>query len=90
MDTSLPARHIKKVWKQIPTLEGAGVLLNRVFDFQEVPQLDPFLLVSGKPFNGLVAWYGPIVMNTQQELETAFREFKDGSFIKQGAVIRQA
>lgn len=41
-----------------------------------------FLLVSGKPLNEPVAWYGPIVMNSQQELETAFREFKEGSFIK--------
>ena len=41
-----------------------------------------FLLVSGKPLKEPVAWYGPIVMNTQQELETAFREYQDGSFIK--------
>ena len=44
-----------------------------------------FLLVSGKPLKESIAWYGPIVMNTQQELETAFREFQDGSFIKHGA-----
>ena len=42
-----------------------------------------FILVSGKPLNEPVAWQGPIVMNTQQELETAFREFHEGSFIKQ-------
>jgi redox-sensitive bicupin YhaK (pirin superfamily) len=41
-----------------------------------------FLLVSGKPLKEPVAWYGPIVMNSQQELETAFREFREGSFIK--------
>ena len=41
-----------------------------------------FLLVSGKPIREPVAWYGPIVMNTQGELETAVGELRDGSFIK--------
>jgi quercetin 2,3-dioxygenase len=41
-----PVRQIKKVWKQIPTMEGAGVRLKRVFGFPEVPQLDPFLLLD--------------------------------------------
>ncbi len=41
-----------------------------------------FLLVSGKPLNEPVAWYGPIVMNTHEELRTAFQEFNDGTFIK--------
>ena len=42
-----------------------------------------FILVSGKPLNEPVAWQGPIVMNTQAELETAFREFREGHFIKE-------
>lgn len=41
-----------------------------------------FLLVSGKPLGEPVAWYGPIVMNTKEELQTAFRELQDGTFIK--------
>jgi hypothetical protein len=41
-----------------------------------------FLLVSGKPLKEPIAWYGPIVMNTQQEIRAAFREFEEGSFVK--------
>lgn len=41
-----------------------------------------FLLVSGKPLNEPIAWYGPIVMNTQEQLRTAFQEYHDGTFIK--------
>jgi quercetin 2,3-dioxygenase len=41
-----------------------------------------FLLVSGKPLEEPVAWYGPIVMNTHQQLEQAIAELRDGTFIK--------
>lgn len=43
-----------------------------------------FLLISGQPIEEPIAWYGPIVMNTQEELETAFREYREGTFIKKG------
>jgi quercetin 2,3-dioxygenase len=41
-----------------------------------------FLLVSGKPIEEPVAWYGPIVMNTDAELQKAVIELRDGTFIK--------
>ncbi|HYB43100.1 MAG TPA: pirin family protein [Candidatus Methylomirabilis sp.] len=41
-----------------------------------------FLLVAGKPLGEPVAWYGPVVMNTQDELRTAFREYQEGTFVK--------
>jgi len=59
-------RRIRKVLKSKPTLEG-GVR---------------FLLVSGKPIREPVAWYGPIVMNTQEELRIALEEYQRGTFLK--------
>jgi len=44
-----------------------------------------FLLVSGKPLEEPVAWYGPIVMNTQEQLRQAFNELEKGTFLKQAA-----
>ena len=41
-----------------------------------------FLLVSGKPLEEPVAWYGPIVMNTQEQLQQAFKELEKGTFLK--------
>ncbi len=41
-----------------------------------------FLLISGRPIREPVAWYGPIVMNTEQELRQAFEELEQGTFIK--------
>jgi len=44
-----------------------------------------FLLVSGEPLKEPVAWYGPIVMNTQQELRRAFEELREGTFLETGS-----
>jgi redox-sensitive bicupin YhaK (pirin superfamily) len=44
-----------------------------------------FLLVSGQPLKQPVAWYGPIVMNTQEQLQQAFAELQEGTFLKHGS-----
>jgi quercetin 2,3-dioxygenase len=41
-----------------------------------------FLLVSGQPLKEPVAWYGPIVMNTEEELYEAVQDLRNGTFIK--------
>jgi redox-sensitive bicupin YhaK (pirin superfamily) len=41
-----------------------------------------FLLISGRPLQEPVAWYGPIVMNTQEQLRQAFQELQQGTFLK--------
>src|ERR1700739_3530963 len=48
------------------------------------------LLVSGKPIEEPVAWYGPIVMNREAELQQAVNELRNGTFIKHGAASSEA
>ena len=81
-------RKIKKILTPQATIEGAGVRLLVLFDQGEqlsviaVDEPLRFLLLSGKPLHEPVAWQGPIVMNTQAELTTAFQEYWNGTFIK--------
>jgi quercetin 2,3-dioxygenase len=44
-----------------------------------------FLLISGRPIHEPIAWYGPIVMNSEKELRQAFEELEQGTFIKTAA-----
>ncbi len=41
-----------------------------------------FLLVSGRPLREPVAWHGPIVMNTEEQLQQAYDELRAGTFIE--------
>ena len=41
-----------------------------------------FLLIAGKPIGEPIAWGGPIVMNTQEELRHAFAQIRNGTFIE--------
>ena len=86
-------RRIEKVLKSIPTIEGAGVHLKRVFGYvlhgssNFELERDPYSFkITGKNYSDFkresIAWYGPIVMNTQEELRIAFDEFQKGTFLK--------
>src|SRR5262245_47662290 len=46
MTQQASVRTIKNVWRSVPTMDGAGVKLNRIFGFNELPNLDPFLLLD--------------------------------------------
>ncbi len=48
-----------------------------------------FILLSGRPLRESVQWYGPIVMNTQEQIEEAFREIRNGKFIRDREPIFQ-
>ena len=69
-----------------PVQGDHAVILFGDGDLVKVSTLDApvrFLIIAGRPLGEPVAWRGPIVMNTQAELQTAFREYRDGTFIRQ-------
>ena len=58
-------------------------------DYIEITAVDSsirLLLISGQPINEEIAWYGPIVMNTREELNIAFQELERGTFIKENKI----
>jgi redox-sensitive bicupin YhaK (pirin superfamily) len=66
-------------------LENGNLVLFEKGDHLSITAADEslwFLLLTGKPIQEPVAWRGPIVMNTQEELTTAFQEYQNGTFIK--------
>ena len=71
-----------------PTVDDAGNRSLVLFDrgdevvVQAGDEGIRFLLVSGKPLEEPVAWYGPIVMNTEEQLQQAYADLRDGTFIK--------
>ena len=67
-----------------PMKAGTGALFGKGTNIRAVTGNSParFILISGKPIAEPVAWRGPIVMNTDEELDQAFREFRNGTFIR--------
>jgi len=71
----------------LPPIRDKQVVLFSEGDFITVStshQAARFLLIGGRPLREPIAWYGPIVMNTEAQLQTAFEEFQVGTFIKHG------
>lgn len=75
-------------WADVSTPSEAGNRSLVLFDSGDEVSLEAgpdgvrFLLVSGKPLHEPVAWYGPIVMNTQDELRAAFQQLQEGTFLE--------
>lgn len=86
--TPQPAHHAPPVSDYndaSPAIMIGSVVLFSSGDFITVATAEQpvhFMLVGGKPLNEPVAWYGPIVMNTEEELAKAFEEFQVGLFVK--------
>ena len=76
VDPNAPAKYSAKNHSLVLFDRGDEIVV------QAGPEGIRFLLVSGKPLEEPVAWYGPIVMNTQVELQQAMRELQSGTFIK--------
>jgi len=71
--------------KQNKMINEGSVVLFDDGDFVEISTKEKpvrFLLISGMPIGEPVAWYGPIVMNTEKELRVAFQEYRNNTFIK--------
>jgi redox-sensitive bicupin YhaK (pirin superfamily) len=87
--TSMPTvRRIAEVFTAHDTIEGDGVRTMLLFSGGDEVHVQSsgegvrFLFFSGKPIQEPIAWGGPIVMNTQEELRLAFSEYRDGAFIR--------
>jgi len=63
---------------------GSVVLFEKgdSIEFSAKKENAKFILISGMPIGEPIAWYGPIVMNTDEEIDTAFEEYNNGTFVK--------
>ena len=75
---TLPPNSIEQISEYSMIRWGIGEQLQ----FETTGSSARFLLFSGKPLREPIAWGGPIVMNTREELNTAFKEYENGTFIK--------
>ena len=66
--------------------DSKGILLTKgdTIDIKGITDAR-FLFIAAEPLNEPVAWGGPIVMNTEKELNAAFKALEDGTFIKENA-----
>jgi redox-sensitive bicupin YhaK (pirin superfamily) len=67
-------------------MKGNIIIFEKTGDYVKIntrKEKMQFLLISGKPIKEPIAWAGPIVMNTQEEVHQAFEEYRMGNFLKQ-------
>ncbi len=74
--------------KEAQSVEAINMLIFGAGDsfFAETNQGMRFLLMAGAPFNEPVAPYGPFVMNTAEEIQQAFADLRNGTFVDQSAI----
>jgi hypothetical protein len=74
--------------EEVNTDDSRGVLLNKGADVEISSNRGArFLLIAGRPLGEPIAWGGPIVMNTQEELHHAFAQIRNGTFIEKSNSI---
>ncbi|AJE02579.1 pirin-like C-terminal cupin domain-containing protein [Geobacter pickeringii] len=84
--------HLKRAfgYHQVPQLDpflllnGGTVVRVICGEVNSVRGPARFLLVPGRPVGEPAAWYGPVVMNTEDELRVAFEEYQNGTFTRNG------
>lgn len=80
-DITVGGEHIKEK-TAVKVTEGDTITIENASEFAQV------LYIESKALNEPIAWAGPIVMNTQEEVQQAFRDLREGTFIKADMVDR--
>jgi redox-sensitive bicupin YhaK (pirin superfamily) len=83
----MTVRRIAQLIRASAVSEGAGVTVHRTLGTPARRQLDPFLMLDhfGSDDNEPIVQHGPFVMNTRDEIETAFSDYRDDRLVQKKA-----